>query len=222
MKNAKRLIQKEIRLCLSPINYIFLAFASMLCIPNYPRYIPFFYITLNIFFIFNNAQINKDMLYSQILPIAKKDIVKARCLLVFFLEIAEIATSIPFAIIGAEIIAMPNAAGINANFAFYGMAMIPLTLWHIVFFPAFYKKAERPGLPFLLASIAFFTAYIILDTMILLGRNLQVPLIMKLDSLDSKNFSAQMPVLFAGILFYVLGWIFTYKISVKRFEKVDL
>lgn len=222
MKNIKCLLQKEIRLCLSPINYIFLAFVCMLCVPNYPRYIPFFYIALNIFFIFNNAQINKDMLYSQILPIAKKDIVKARCLLVIFLEVAEFAISIPFAIIGAKINAMPNAAGINANFAFYGMAMIPLTLWHIVFFTAFYKKAERPGLPFLLASIAFFAAYIVLDTMILLGRNSKVPLIIKLDSLDAKNFPAQMPILFAGILIYVLGWIFTYKISAKRFEKVDL
>lgn len=222
MKNAMRLLQKEICLCLSPINYIFLAFVSILCVPNYPRYIPFFYVTLNIFFIFNNAQINKDMVYSQILPIAKKDVVKARCLLVCFLEIVEFAMSVPFAIIGAKILATPNAAGINANFAFYGMAMIPLTLWHIVFFTIFYKKAERPWLPFLLASIVFFMAYIALDTMILFGRNSQVPFILKLDSLDSKNFPAQMPILFAGILFYFLGWIFTYKISTKRFEKVDL
>lgn len=222
MKNIKHLLKKEIYLCLSPINYIFLSFASMMCVPNYPRYIPFFYITLNIFFVFNNAQINNDILYSQILPIAKKDIVKARCLLVIFVEILEFAISIPFAIIGAKVVAMPNAAGINANFAFYGMAMIPLTLWHIIFFSAFYKKAERPGIPYLLASIVFFAAYIVLDTIILLGRNFQVPLIMKLDSFDVKNFPLQIPILFAGILIYILGWIFTYKISAKRFEKVDL
>ena len=83
----KNFLNKEIRLNLAPVNYLFMAFASMIIIPNYPCYVPFFYFALSVFFIFNNAELNRDIQYSMVLPITKKEIVKSRCILVFFYEI---------------------------------------------------------------------------------------------------------------------------------------
>lgn len=43
-----------------------------------------------------------------------------------------------------------------------------------------------------------------------------------LDSIDFARQIRQLPILAAGIIIYFLGWLVTYKISAKRFEKVDL
>ena len=69
----KNFITKEIKLCLAPINYVYLSFAVMLIIPNYPRYVPIFFFCVSILHIFNNALLNKDIEYSMILPITKKE-----------------------------------------------------------------------------------------------------------------------------------------------------
>ena len=44
------LVYKEFRLAAHPTNYVFLSFAFMLLIPNYPYLVSFFYTTLGIFF----------------------------------------------------------------------------------------------------------------------------------------------------------------------------
>ena len=95
----KNFLEKEIKLCLSAVNYLFLAFVAMIIIPNYPCYVPFYYLCLSIFFIFNNAELNKDIQYSMVLPITKKDMVKSRCILVCVYEIAGALFTIPFAIL---------------------------------------------------------------------------------------------------------------------------
>ena len=159
----KNYLLKELKLCLSPINYIFLSFVFMIIIPNYPCYVTFFYIGLSIFFMFNNAEINKDIQYSMILPITKKDIVKSRCLVIALYEILSIILTLPFAFLSKILNPAGNLAGIEANVGFYGLLMIVLTAFHYVMLTKFYKKAEKPGSAFLLAAIVFWILYIVFE-----------------------------------------------------------
>ena len=130
----KNLLLKEFKLCFLPINYIFLTFAVILIIPNYPCYVSFFYLLLNTFWIFKNGDLNKDLQYSLILPIRKSDIVKARIMSVAIYEIVFFILSIPFAILNHKLVPQGNNAGINSNFAFYGLVMIVLTISRFCFF----------------------------------------------------------------------------------------
>lgn len=43
-----------------------------------------------------------------------------------------------------------------------------------------------------------------------------------LDSVESSVMLQQLPILIVGILIYIIGMIITYKISAKRFERVNL
>lgn len=215
-------LNKEIRLNLAPVNYLFMAFSIMIIIPNYPCYVPFFYFALSVFFIFNNAELNRDIQYSMVLPITKKEIVKSRCILVFCYELAGLVFTIPFAILRSRLIPMGNDAGIEANVAFYGLVMIPLTLFNLIFFTKYYKKAEKPGLPFLFASIAYWVCYLLLEAPIWFKSFFQGTYIEILDKSDMVSLIKQLPVLMAGLVIFISGWILTYRISSKRFEKVDL
>ena len=218
----KNFLMKEIRLNLAPVNYLFMAFSTMIIIPNYPCYVPFFYFALSVFFIFNNAELNRDIQYSMVLPIAKREIVKSRCILVIAYELAGMLFTIPFAFLRNILIPAGNDAGIEANVAFYGLVMIPLTVFNFIFFTGYYKKAEKPGLPFLFASIAYWFCYLILETPIWIKSFFPGSFIEVLDKTDSASLARQIPVLIAGIMIFNLGWILTYRVSVKRFEKVDL
>lgn len=218
----KNFLNKEFKLCLAPVNYVYMCFAVMTIIPAYPKYVPFFFFCVSILHLFNNSMLNKDLEYSMILPITKKDIVKSRCLLVAAYELICAVLTIPFSFLFTLIMPTGNVAGIEGNVAFYGLALILLTLFNFTFFISFYKKAFKPGLPFIKASIIFWIGYFIVEFPVWTKNIFGIEYFKMLDQIDSASQIKQLPVLIAGIVIFFLGWFVTYKISAKRFEKVDL
>ena len=73
------LLRKEMRLSASILSYLFLGFAFMTLLPGYPILCGVFFITLGIFQSFQNAREANDIVYSALLPIAKRDVVKGKC-----------------------------------------------------------------------------------------------------------------------------------------------
>lgn len=218
----KNLLLKEFKLCFSVVNYIFLLFALMLLIPNYPCYVSFLYLVLNCFLLFKNTDLNKDLQYSLILPIKKSDIVKARCFSIGLYEIIFILLSIPFAILNIKLFPWGNNAGIIPNFAFYGFVLIMISVCHYIFFTIYYKKAEKHDKAFFITLLFYIILFFIfeLPVWIIYYGNLQ-----ELNFLVKSDFISllkQLPILIFGIIFYILGWILTYKVSAKRFDKVNL
>ena len=218
----KNLLLKEFKLCFLPINYIFLIFAVMLIIPNYPCYVSFFYLLLNTFSIFKNGDLNKDLQYSLILPIRKSDIVKARVMSVAIYEIVFFILSIPFAILNHKLVPQGNNAGINSNFAFYGLVMIVLTISRFCFFTIYYKKAEKHEKPLVVSFVVYFVIYFIFECPIWMIKTGKLQAFTFLDKVDMASLIMQLPILIFGIIFYILGFILTYKVSAKEFEKVNL
>ena len=79
------LLKKEFSLSMHPVTPLMLMLSSMALIPNYPYTVMFFYMTLAVFFTCMMGRENHDVIYSMCLPVAKKDIVKARILFVAIL-----------------------------------------------------------------------------------------------------------------------------------------
>lgn len=218
----KNFLYKELKLCLAPVNFVYLIFSLMVFIPNYPRYVPFYFFGVSVLYIFNNSFLNKDIEYSMILPITKKDIVKSRCILIASYEIVFILLSIPFSIIYNLFIPNKNDAGIEGNVAFYGLLLIVMSLFIFVFITSFYKKAAKPGMAFLKATLVFWPLIILLEFPIWTKDVFNIPFIQMLDQTDSLSQIKQLPILAVGLIIFISGWFLTYKISAKRFEKVDL
>ncbi len=99
----KALLKKELALALHPINVIFLAMSAYLLIPNYPYYVTFFYTSLGIFFVCLTGRENHDVDYTMLLPVRRRDLVRARIGFAVGIEIAQLLTCIPFAIISQRI-----------------------------------------------------------------------------------------------------------------------
>lgn len=213
------LMRKEFKLSLHITSFLFLAFGLMLLIPSYPYYVAFVYTCLAVFFTFLNCRENHDIFFSSTLPVKKSDIVLARCLSVAAIQSLSVLIAVPFGIIGARI--NPNGenpVGIEANVAFFGFVLIMLGLFNLIYFPNFYKTGYNIGKPLILASIPVTIFVVAAEVVVQAVPSLKTVL----DTNEPAFLVKQIPVLAAGIVFYILSLLAAYKLSVKRFEQVDI
>lgn len=214
----KNLLYKELRLAIHPTMCIFLAMPLLMLAPNYPYYVVFMYTCLAIYFTFLIGREQNDIFYTAALPIKKTDVVKGRFATVILFELASVLISVPFAVISAKV--NPNggnAAGIEPNLAFYGLALIMLGGFNTIFIPEFYRTARKLFRPTLFSAIFIFAYIAAAETA---AQYYPSPVSEFLDR--AGIFPEHLPILAAGIIIYTVLTFLAYKISAKRFERVDL
>lgn len=214
----KNLMKKEIILCMHPTSILFLLLSSMLLIPNYPYLIIFFYNGLSVFFTCLNGRENHDVFYSMTLPVAKKDVVKARFALVVALQLLQVVLLAPFAVLRQTFNLPGNQVGIDANIALFGFAFVFLGLFNWVFFSIYYQNVTQVGKAFGWASVVGFFYIMVVETCAHI-----VPFVKdRLDTTDPLFLGEKLAVLCVGIAMYVAFTLLVYKKSVRLFEQNDL
>ena len=158
----KALLYKELKLAMHPICYVFIAmFPFMILIPSYPIAIGFLYVLTCYPILFlgaNKGQQSNDLLYSTLLPIRKKDIVKARIMTVLLMHLVFIAltsalyplavfinNSINDAALAADPSAKPVVApglGLHSYVLVLAIVIIGYAIADLIFFPIYYKHGK--------------------------------------------------------------------------------
>lgn len=215
------LIKKELSLCLHPTAFVFLFFAVLVFVPNYPYEVIFFFSCLSIFFCCMMTRENGDIAFSCTLPIKKEHIPFAKMIVVFGLQcIILLLVGIIGAIKGAVLPAEQyvNQAGISANLALVGNGAILLGIFNLIFFPCYFKKPDKIGVPFVIASIVLF---VLIGVFIVL--RWVTPLYsITLNGLNSENTGAKIVALAIGVAVYVVLSAISCKLSMKNFQKIDV
>lgn len=212
------LLKKELRLALHPTAPIFLLLSGMMMIPNYPYLVVFFYTGLAVFFTCLTGRENHDVDYTVLLPVAKKDAVKARMLTVVLLEMAQLLVAVPFAFLRQALIPEPNVVGMDANVALFGFALIMMGLFNTVYFRLYYRDVKRVGMSFVWSSAVTFVFICLVEALAH-----AVPFVRDvLDTPDPAHLAAKLIVLLAGAaLFALMTWL-TCRRAQKDFEHQDL
>ena len=130
-----KLLMKVWKLCMHPMGYIMLLCAALVLVPGYPYGVTCFYMGLAIYFICLTARENHDAAYTLMLPVSRRDAVRARILFCSVLEAADLLLIILFILIKKAIGDMPNPAGLDAGLALVGSALITFALFNMIFFP---------------------------------------------------------------------------------------
>lgn len=210
------LVYKEWKLAIHPTGYIFLLMGGMLLIPNYPYYVAFFYQTLGIFFMFMSGNTTNDVFFTTLLPVRKRDVVKARLGTMIGLEVLQIIVAVPFALLRSKITSAENLAGMDANIALFGLVLIMFGVFNVVFLPMFYRTAYKTGTPFMLATSAMSTVIISAELVIQFTPSLK-------QALDTTGYTLmQMIVLTVGMLIFALLNAVAYRQAASAFERLDL
>lgn len=164
---------------------------------------------------------NGDIAFSCTLPIKKEHIPFAKMIVVFGLQcIILLLVGIIGAIKGAVLPAeqFVNQAGISANLALVGNGAILLGIFNLIFFPCYFKKPDKIGVPFVIAAIVLF---VLIGVFIVL--RWVTPLYsITLNGLNSENTGAKIVALAIGVAVYVVLSAISCKLSMKNFQKIDV
>ena len=214
----KLLMKKEWKLTVTPVPLLFLLLSGLVLVPSYPYYVTFFYNALGIFLMLQAARENRDVYYMALLPLTKRDLVKARFSTIITLQLLQIIVCIPFMLIRRIYAEINNPVGIEANLAFLGFGFVLMGLFDLVFLPMHYKNGYDLGKPFVVSSIVLFFAIVLLEAL-----DHIVPYMKTVcESYASADLVRQLPVLFGGMAVYALETWLAYRTSCRRFEAVDL
>ena len=217
----KKLLYKEFKLSLNPLYFIFVLMGAMIMIPEYNYYVIFIYTAMVVVNnIFTTGKANKDIEYTAMLPIGKRDVVKARFLSVVLYQLVNIAVTAIFAVIANAVYGNgANLGGIDRNVAFFGFVLVMMGVFNISYMPAFYKTANKILRPVVFGMIALVVCIGVFETV---SQYVYSPVSMYLDASTAQGNFMQIPVLVCGIIIYAVLNILAYRISAKRFERIDL
>lgn len=215
----KVLLQKESRLSASILTYFFISAAVMTLIPGYPILCGVFFVTLGIFHSFQNAREANDIVYSALLPIAKKDVVKGKYLFSVMIELCGFLIMTLLTLLRMTVLsdAKPyrQNALMNANPFFLGMALVVFGLFNLIFIGGFFKTAYKLS-PFVTYIIAVFLTIGAAEALH------HVPGLEALNAFGFEHLPVQLALLAGGIVIFILLTAVSYRISCARFEKIDL
>lgn len=213
----KALMYKEWKLAMSPLPIVFLLGSLLLLVPSYPYYVTFFYTGLGIFFFFQSCRENQDVAYMLRLPIRKADIVRCRVRTVVTIELLQVLACIPVMAVRSLYGSMKNPVGIEANVAFLGLALVQLGMFNLTFLPLHYKNAHGLGKPFVIASLVQFLLIVVFEVVEHIP-----PILAYCDTYALADQLRQLPVFAAGAIVFAGLTALSQKISIHRFEQVDL
>ena len=210
------LLYKEIRLAAHPTSIVFIFLGCLVLVPAYPYSVIFMFGCLAPYITFLNARETNDAWYTAILPVTKRESVLGKCLLIASFQLFQLLFSIPFAFLRSALNIENNPVGLDATLAWYGFGLTVYAVFDFVFISSFYKSGYKAGKAFLLASIPMVLLILMVEAMP------HIPALTWLDSYQPKHLLMQLPILAVAIICYAALLLFAYRISVKRFNKVDL
>ena len=216
----RNILLKECRLSASPLSFLFIPFGLMFFLPGYPVLCGVFFVTLGIFQSYQNAREANDMVFSALLPISKRDVVKGKYLFTCAVELCAMLLMAAAAVVRMTVLAdspvYRSNALMNANLFALGMAFVGFGLFNLIFVGGFFKTAYKFAGPFVGYIIAVFLMICIAETLH------HVPGLAFLNAFGTEHFAVQLLLLGVGAAFYLAVTALSCKKACKRFEKIDL
>lgn len=206
------LLYKDLTVGISKANYIMLLLGAMVIIPNYPSIVAVGYVVLITFLMLTQLREQRDIEFSAMLPVTRNEIYKSRIALVSLCQLAILAVCAICTPIVRLISPNGNFVGIDINFTFFGVALICLSIFNIIFFPMLAKNSQRVGIPSLIGVISFTIVYIACELIIQL-----TPLRSVLDGTAAEHILERFAVFSIGAVLYAASVIGSYFIKRNKF-----
>lgn len=216
----KNLIHKEFSLATPLLTFLFLGFSLMAFIPGYPILCGVFFICFGIFQGYQYSREAEDIAYSVLLPVKKTDVVKAKFVAAFLLQMVAFALLTIFTLIRmtfmSDVGVYVNNALMGANLVFLGFVLLIFAIFNWVFIGGFFKTAYSYGKPFVSFIILCFLVIIVAEVLH------HFPGLGWMNTLDYSNLGVQMTVLLCAGGVYAAVTILSCRVAQKRFEQIDL
>ena len=216
----RNILLKEIKLSASPLSFIFIAFGLIFFLPGYPILCGAFFVTLGIFYSFQSAREANDIVFSALLPIAKKDVVRGKFLFVCFIECCAAVLMAASMVVRMTALAESDVyrtnALMNANPFALGVAFLLFGLFNLIFVGGFFKTAYRFARPFV--------TYLIVGFLVIAAAEAlhHFPGLDCLNAFGTDRLGLQILLLAAEGALYLCMTVLACRKACRDFEKIDL
>ncbi len=216
----RNILRKELKLSTLLLTYFFIAFGLMFFIPGYPILCSAFFVTLGIYQSFRWAAESNDIVFSALLPIAKKDVVRGKFAFTCLIELCGFAVMLIAALVRMTALAdspvYRQNALMNANGFALGMALLIFGAFNLVFVGGFFRTAYKTGKPFIVHIVVCFVIIGIAEALH------HVPGLGALNAFGFEHIGLQAAALLAGAACYIGLTLLAFRKSCDSFERIDL
>ena len=214
------LLRKEMRLSASVLSYLFMLFGLMFLLPGYPVLCGVFFVSLGIFQSFQSAREANDIVFSALLPIAKKDVVRGKYLFVCLIEagallLMALSVLLRMTVFSGSVVYRNNAL-MNANLFTLGMAFVIFGLFNWIFVGGFFKTAYKFARPFV--------TFIVVNFLLIFAAEAlhHVPGLESLNAFGTDRLALQLILFAAGVLIFLALTVLACRNACRNFERIDL
>jgi len=216
----RNILRKEMKLSASVLSYLFTLFGLMFFIPGYPILCGAFFVGLGLFQSFQNAREANDIVFSALLPIAKKDVVRGKYLFVCLIEacalvLMAVAVIVRMTALSQSVVYRSNAL-MNANLFALGAACLIFGLFNWVFVGGFFRTGYKFARPFVSFIVA---AFLVVGAAEALHH---IPGLEAVNAFGTDHLALQLILLAGGVILYLLMTVLSCRSACGHFEKLDL
>ena len=214
------LLNKEFKLAASPLSWFFLAAAGLTLVPGYPILMSAFFVCLGIFYSFLNAREANDVLYTVLLPLPKRAFVRAKFAFTCFFQLLGFVlmaglTALRMTALSGGSAYAANAL-MNATPLFLAFVLLIFTAFNVLFLGGFFRTAYKLGMPFLAFAVAA-------ALLLICGEALHfIPALRFFNEPAGARLGLQFALLGIAAAGYALGTALSCRVSMARFERIDL
>jgi|GEM_PF-434101 len=213
------LLIKELKLGVNPIFYVlpFVTGALML-VPGWLYFVVFLYFcSITIPNMFAGYKTQNDLMFSMMMPVTRKDIVKAKVAVIVILELLHVIAAVFYGMMSTRL--YPNLIYFffKPTIGFWGLCFVMLAIFNLIFISMFYKTAYKYGAP---TTAAIIGAVLFAGGAEWLGIN-NAAVFDLFKGAGADNTAIQLSILIGGIVLFAVFNLVAYHIAITRFKKVE-
>ncbi|MDO3409763.1 ABC-2 transporter permease [Saccharibacillus sp. CPCC 101409] len=214
------LVMKDLKLGISPWFLALPLFTgALMLIPGWVYFlVPMYFCFITVPNMFGGFKSQHDLLFSTMMPVTKKDIVKARFAVIVVLELLHLLIAMIF---GAFTLRLyPNLTYIffAPHPGFWGLCFVMLAIFNLILLPMYYKTAYKYGAATTVSSTAA-----ILFALAVQWAGIRIAALNDIFyGPGTENTGLQLSILLAGVLVFTAFTLIAYRVSARRFLKVEI
>ena len=211
------LLYKEFKLSIHPFFLLFpVLIGTLMLIPQWIFFlVPLYCCFITMPNLFGSYKANNDLNFLSMLPVRKRDIVKARIGAIVALELLHIIMAALLALIHLRIYQNPTNFALDLNPAFFGLVFIMFGIFNLIMLPLFFKTGYSIGVPLTFSIITATLFGFCMELLVIFNSGFK-------NLIEGSGNWTQALLLLLGIGLFILSIFATYTLSVKRFESVDV
>ncbi|NEN85953.1 ABC-2 transporter permease [Paenibacillus elgii] len=214
------LVMKDLKLGVSPMLFIMpLLMGALMLVPGWIYFIVILYFCwITIPNMFAGYRTQNDLIFTTMMPVTRKDMVKARVFVIVILELLHIVNAMIFGMINIRL--YPNLTNhfFAPHMGFWGLCFVMLAIFNIIFIPMYYKTAYKYG-GAMFASVSAAMLFAGVAQWIGIQNSFVSDIF---NGTGAHNTALQTSILIAGIVIFVVFTMIAYQIGFKRFLKVEI